>query len=317
MSDLFFIARQLVRAAEERPKKSGERLKEYSDAQLESLTEQLFSNEPIYDEFEIVKLTDALTFLAGELGYKNELVQKVLAGKSPTDRARELITKSELKKVEARKKLYEGGSKAIEESKDPLIALAKLADPEARKVRKVMEEEVDEASKQAYADIAKVKFALDGAKTYPDATFTLRLAFGVVKGYEEGGKRVPFTTTFEGLYARSAEHKNRDPFELPRRWEKSKDKLNLKTPFNFVSTADIIGGNSGSPVLNKKGEFVGIIFDGNIQSLMLDFAYDDVQARAVSVDAQAITEALRKVYDAHDLADEITGKGKGRKAASE
>jgi Peptidase S46 len=167
---------------------------------------------------------------------------------------------------------------------------------------------VDEASRQAYGDLATIKFAVDGDKTYPDATFTLRLAYGTVKGYEEGGKKVPFTTTFEGLYERSAEHKNKEPFELPARWLKAKDKLDLKTPFNFVSTADIIGGNSGSPVLNRAGEFVGIIFDGNIQSLRLDFAYDDVQARAVSVDAQGIIEALRKVYGADALADEMTGK---------
>ena len=224
-----------------------------------------------------------------------------------SDRARELITGTKLKDVELRKKLYEGGKKAIDESTDSMILLAKLVDPASRAVRKVMENEVDEPLKQAYGEIAKVKFALDGTKTYPDATFTLRLSFGVVKGYEEGGKKVPFTTDLAGLYARSEEFKNKEPFELPKRWLERKDRLDLKTPFNFVSTADIIGGNSGSPVVNRAGEFVGIIFDGNIQSLRLDFAYDDVQARAVSVDAQGILEALRKVYDASDLADELVG----------
>lgn len=308
MTDYFVIARQLVRAAEERGLENAKRLPEYSEARLESLTEQLFSNEPIYDEFEIVKLTDSLTFLAGEMGYRNALVQKILAGKSPSARARELITGSKLKSVDVRKALYEGGEKAIAASKDPMIALAKLVDAESRAVRKIMETQVDEPLKQSYAEIAKVKFALDGTKTYPDATFTLRLSFGEVKGYTVGGQKVPFTTDFAGMYAKSAEHKNKEPFELPERWLKRKDKLNLKTPFNFVSTADIIGGNSGSPVVNRAGEFVGIIFDGNIQSLMLDFAYDDEVARAVSVDAQGIIEALRKVYDADKLADEITGK---------
>jgi hypothetical protein len=210
--------------------------------------------------------------------------------------------------VALRKKLYEGGKDAIAASQDPMILLVKAVDGEARAVRKTIETAFDEVTRQAYAEIARVKFAADGTKTYPDATFTLRLSFGLVKGYEEGGRKVPFTTTFAGLFERSAEHKNKPPFDLPPRWEKAKSRLNLDTPFNFVSTADIIGGNSGSPVLNRDAEFVGIIFDGNIQSLMLDFAYDDRLARAVAVDAQGIIEALRKVYDAGGLADELTGK---------
>jgi len=157
-------------------------------------------------------------------------------------------------------------------------------------------------------EIAKVKFALDGTKTYPDATFTLRLAYGSVKGYEEDGKKVPYTTRFEGLYKRSADHKNKPPFDLPPRWVKAKKKLDLKTPFNFVSTNDIIGGNSGSPVVNREGEFVGIIFDGNIESLALRFAFDEDPSRAVSVDAQGILEALRKVYETDALVKEITGE---------
>jgi hypothetical protein len=310
VTDYFGIGRHLVRAAEERQLPNDKRLQEYGEARLESLTEQLFSAEPIYDEFEIAKLADSLTFLAGQLEYEDPLVQQVLADKTPGDRARELITGSKLKDVEVRKKLYDGGKKAIDECKDPMILLAKLVDPASRAVRKTMESEVEEPLNQAYGEIAKVKFALDGTKTYPDATFTLRLAFGLLKGYEEDGKKVPFTTDLAGLYARSEEFKNREPFDLPKRWLERKDRLNLKTPFNFVSTADIIGGNSGSPVVNRAGEFVGIIFDGNIQSLRLDFAYDDAQARAVSVDAQGILEALRKVYDANELADEITGPGK-------
>ncbi len=170
---------------------------------------------------------------------------------------------------------------------------------------------MDEPKRQAHAALAKAQFAMDGDKVYPDATFTLRLAFGTVKGYKEDGKDVPAFTTFDGLYERSARSRaTRAPFELPKRWVERKDKLDLKTPFNFVCTADIIGGNSGSPVVNRNGEVVGLIFDGNIQSLVLDFIYDDTIARAVSVDSRAIVEALRKVYDANDLADELTGKGK-------
>jgi hypothetical protein len=172
----------------------------------------------------------------------------------------------------------------------------------------MFENEVDEPKRQAYTALAKARYALDGANTYPDATFTLRLSFGTVKGYTEDGKKVPPFTDFAGLYRRSAEHKNKEPFDLPPRWEKAKDRLDLKTPLNFVCTADIIGGNSGSPVINRNAELVGIIFDGNIQSLVLDFIFDEDIARAVSVDSRGIVEALRKVYEAGDLADEITGK---------
>jgi hypothetical protein len=307
-SELFTLARTLLRAAEERPRPNNQRLREFRDSNLDSLKFQLFSPAPIYDDYERVKLADGLTFLANELGSRNKLVQQVLAGKSPQERAYELVKGTKLKNVDVRKKIYDEGQKAVEEANDPMIALAKLVDAEARAVRKVMETDVEEVQRQAYGEIARVKFALEGTDTYPDATFTLRLSFGVVKGYEENGKKVPFETTFAGLYEWSAEHKNLPPFDLPPRWLEKKDKLNLKTPLDFVCTADIIGGNSGSPVINKKAEVVGLIFDGNIQSLMLDFAYSDEQARAVSVHSAGIVEALRKVYDAGELADELTGR---------
>jgi hypothetical protein len=306
-TDYFGIARHLVRAAEERAKDNKDRLPEYSEARLESLTEQLFANEPIYNEFEVAKLTDSLTWLANELGYKDEMVQKVLEGKSPQARAEELVNNTKLKDVAERKRLYEGGKAAIDASLDPFIVLAKKIDEEARALRKKAEAEVDEPLKQGYDVVARVKGGVD-RESYPDATFTLRLSYGVAKGYKEGGKEVPFRTTFEGLYARSKEFKNQDPFELPESWVKAKEKLDLKTPFNFVHTNDIIGGNSGSPVVNKAGEFVGIVFDGNIQSLRWDFAYDDVQSRATSVDAQGILAALRTVYKAEALVAELTGK---------
>jgi hypothetical protein len=188
-----------------------------------------------------------------------------------------------------------------------MIELARTIDAEARAVRKVIEAE-DEIKQQAHAQIARAQFAVEGTNAYPDATFTLRLSLGVVKGYEENGKRVPFQTTFAGLYERSAEHHNQPPFDLPERWIKRKDKLDLDTPLNFVLTADIIGGNSGSPVVNRDAELVGIIFDGNIQSLVLDFVYTEEQARALAVHSRGIIEALRKVYEANKLADEITGK---------
>jgi hypothetical protein len=155
--------------------------------------------------------------------------------------------------------------------------------------------------------IAKARFVQSGFTQPPDATFTLRLSYGVVKGYQENGKAIPFDTNIGGAFEHAAEHHDQPPYNLPESWMKSKPNLDLKTPLNFVSTADIIGGNSGSPTVNKKGEVVGIIFDGNIQSLPLNFAYSDAQARAVSVDARGIQEFLRKVYGATTLADELLG----------
>ena len=307
-SDLFGIARTLVRSAQERDKPQSERLREYIDSNKQPLELQLFSEEPIYEGFEIVRLADSLSSLAEQLGSSDPLVVKVLAGKSPVDRAAQLINGSKLKDVAVRKKLYEDGLPAITASKDPIVELALMVDAESRELRKVMENEVEEPRRQAYSQIAKVKFALEGTSTYPDATFTLRLSYGAVKGYEEAGKKVAPITTIAGLYERSKAQNNKTPFDLPKLWEKKKANLDLTTPFNFVSTADIIGGNSGSPVVNKAGEVVGLIFDGNIQSLVLDFAYSDEQARAVSVCSQAIIEALRKVYEAGGLADELQGK---------
>jgi hypothetical protein len=234
-------------------------------------------------------------------------VQKILAGKSPQERASELVRGTKMKDVALRKKLYAEGKAAVDKARDPMIELARLIDSEARAARKTVETQ-SEIKQQAQAQISKARFAIEGTSTYPDATFTLRLAYGTAKGYEENGQHVPFQTAMAGLYERGAEHGNQPPFDIPARWLKRKGRLDLKTPFNFVSTADIIGGNSGSPVVNRKAEFVGIIFDGNIQSLVLDFAFTDKQARAVSVCSQAIIEALRKVYDAGPLADELTGK---------
>jgi hypothetical protein len=311
-SHLFGTARTLVRAGEERPKPDGDRLREFRSSNEEPLKLQLYSDEPIHDDFEIVKLADSLTFLCNQLGSTDPLVQKVLNGKSPRQRAAELITGSKLKDVDTRKKYYEGGAKAVDASQDPLLVLAKLVDKDAREARKIVETQ-SEIKQQAYGHLAKAKFAVEGTSTYPDATFTLRLAFGTVKGFEENGKKVPFETTYSGLFQRSDEQKNRPPFDLPERWIKlrpqlEKDKAFMNTPFNFVCTADIIGGNSGSPVINKEGEVVGLIFDGNIQSLVLDFVYTDDVARAVSVHSAGIVEALRKVYKADGVADELIGK---------
>ncbi len=310
-SESFAIARTLLRAGDESPKPNGERLKEFTDSEKESLELGLFSDKPIHPDYETLRLADSLAFLIEQLGSSDALVQQVLAGKSPRARAAELIAGTRVRDVAFRKQLYIGGAAAVAAAKDPMIELARRVDGDARAARKAVEAQ-DETKQQAQAAIAKARFKLEGTDRYPDATFTLRLAYGPVKGYEEDGRTVPAITTIGGLYQRSAEMKDKPPFDLPPSWVKKKGALDLGTPFNFVSTADIIGGNSGSPVVNRAGEFVGIIFDGNIQSLVLDFAYDDVQARALSVHSSAIIEALGKVYGAKDLVRELqAGKRKG------
>jgi len=301
----FGIARTLTRLADESAKPNAERLREYRESNLESLNLELFSEAPIYDDLETITLADSLSRLVEMKGTGDPLVKGILAGKSPRDRAAELVGGTKLKDVAFRKELAGGGQEAIRQSKDPMIQLAVLVDGPSRAFRKTYEEQVEEPMRQAYAKLATARFAIYGTDVYPDATFTLRLAFGLVKGYTEQGKEVPPWTTFAGLYQRADEQGNQSPFALPERWIKQKSKLNLKTPFNFVSTADIIGGNSGSPVVNRNGEFVGIIFDGNIQSLVLDFIYTEKEARAVSVHSAAILEALRKVYRANRVADEL------------
>jgi hypothetical protein len=322
-SQYFGNARTILRAAAESGKPSGERLREYRDSARESLELALFSDEPIYDTFEIVKLADSLTFLAMSLGPDDPLVQKVLAGKSPRDRAAELVGGTGLGKrggadaarPDTRRALYDGGQAAVAASADPMLVLARIVDEESRSLRTVVEA-AGEVKRQAHAEITQAVFASEGQGVYPDATFTLRLAYGTVQGYEEAGKQVPAITTYAGLFERARSKGDSPPYDLPPRWQKLRPQLErdpafLKTPFNFVSTADIIGGNSGSPVVNTAGELVGLIFDGNIQSLVLDIAYDDTQARAVSVDAAGILAALRTVYAADALVAELVGGAAG------
>lgn len=301
------LARTLVWAAAEKPKSNPDRFREFRDSALPSLEQQLFSTEPIYKNLETVLLTDALTEMRQSLGNDNSDVQKVLQGKTPAEAAKQLIMNTKLDDLAVRKQLYEGGQQAIDASPDPLIKVMRALDPDARAARKEYEDKVESVVRRDGATIAKARFAQSGFTQPPDATFTLRLSYGQVKGYEENGKAIPFDTNMGGAYEHAAEHSNQPPYNLPESWMKSKSTLNLKTSLNFVSTADIIGGNSGSPTVNKNGEVVGIIFDGNIQSLAWNFAYSDKQARAVSVDSRGIQEALRKIYGAAALADELMG----------
>jgi hypothetical protein len=305
-STLFSYARTLVRLAAENEKPNAERLPEYTDARRASLEQGLYSPAPIHKDFEKLKLVDSLGFMVELLGADNELVKQVLAGKTPEARADELISGTKLDDPEYRKELAKGGKAAIDASTDPMIVVARLIDPKAREVRKRYESEVTGVERANYAKIARALFETEGTKLYPDATFTLRLSYGAVEGYVENGKKVPPFTTLGGLYARSEQFKQQFPYSLPPRWWEKKSALNLNTPFNFVSTNDIIGGNSGSPAINQNGELVGLIFDGNIQSLVGDFMYDPSVNRAISVDSRGMLEVLKKIFNANDIAAELT-----------
>ena len=303
--NLFAIAKTLVRLADENERPNAQRLREYSDSARSSLELQLFSAAPIYEDMEQVKLANSLSYFAEKFGGDAPLVKRVLAGKSPATRAAELIAGSKLKDIEERKRLATGGKLAIEQSQDPLIQLARLIDPDARAIRKKYEEQVIEPERQAYSLISQALFEIEGPSRYPDGTFTLRLSYGTVKGYLENGQQIPPWTTMGQTFDHAARHGNVAPWALPKSWHQRRSAIDSATPFNFVSTCDIIGGNSGSPVVNRAGEFVGIIFDGNIQSLVGDFIFDETQNRAVSVHSSAILEAMKKIYGADSLADEL------------
>jgi len=305
-STLFAYARTLVRLADESAKPNAERLPEYTDARRASLELGLYSPAPIHEDFEKLKLADSLSFMVELLGADNALVKQVLDGKTPEARAEEMIAGTKLKDPEARKELAKGGKAAIDASTDPMIVVARLIDPKGRELRKRYESEVTGVERANYAKIAHALFDTQGNKIYPDATFTLRLSYGAVEGYMENGKKVPPFTTLGGLFERSDKFKHEFPYNLPPRWTQKKSAINLNTPFNFVSTNDIIGGNSGSPTINQNGELVGLIFDGNIQSLVGDYVYDGSVNRAISVDSRGMLEVLKKVFGANEIAAELT-----------
>ncbi|MEZ4471719.1 MAG: S46 family peptidase [bacterium] len=304
-SDLFGHARTLVRLAAEKAKPNEERLREYTDGNLPAVEAELLSAAPLYDEFEIFKLGWTLTRLREQLGPDDALVKQVLGKETPDAVAARLVKGSGLKDPAARKALLEGGAAAIAASQDPFIALAKAIDAEARAVRKTYEDEVEAPIRKSHELIARARFAVEGTGRYPDATFTLRLSYGAVKGWPEGGREVEPYTTIGGAFTR---HTGAEPFALPASWLSKKDKLDLATPFNLVTTNDIIGGNSGSPVIDREARIVGLIFDGNIHSLGGDHGFDARLNRAVAVDSRAILHALDRVYGATALVKELSGR---------
>ena len=307
-SQLAGLAVTLVTYVTEIKKPDGERLEGFHDSQLESMKLRLFSPAPIYPEMEIARMTSALEADVQELGPNDAWIKAVLDGRMPKDAATEMISGTKMGDAAFRKSLAEGGQVAVDASTDPLIAMARRIDPIRREQIQWFEKNVQSVEERAGEELGKARFAVYGKNTYPDATFTLRLSYGQVMGYPMNGTKAPYKTTMYGLYDRAASFDYKVPFDLPKRYVEGREKLDLSTPFNFVTTNDIIGGNSGSPVVNRNGDIVGLIFDGNIQSLVGDFVYDSYENRAVAVHTAAMTEALKKLYGAQKLVDELMGQ---------
>ena len=304
-SDLANLASSIVDYVAEVKKPDGERLPGFHDAQLQSLRFRLSSSAPIYPQMEIARITGALQLDIEGAGANDPFVNTVLNGKTPAEAAAALVNGTKLADPAVRKQLIDGGQAAVDASTDPMIVLARRLDPMRRELIKWEQDNVESVEDQAGEELGKARFAAFGKSTYPDATFTLRLSYGQVKGYPMNGTKAPSKTTFYGLYDRANGFDFKPPFNLPSRYSEGRQKLDLATPYDFVTTNDIIGGNSGSPVINRQAEIVGLIFDGNIESLVSDYVYNGEANRAVAVHTAAMTEALRKLYNTDALLNEL------------
>jgi Peptidase S46 len=302
-SDLLNFAITLVRVAAERSKPNGERLPEYTDQALVQVQQAVSGPIPIYKDLEELKLAWIFASARRDLGADDPFVRKILGKQSPEQLAHRLVSGTHLEDAKVREELYKGGQAAIAASTDALIVFAASVDPDLRAARKEYEDRVDAPTRAAAERIAKARFAVYGTSVDPDATFTLRLSYGTVKGFTDAqGRFVEPYTTIGGLFNRAT---GAPPYTLPQSWISAKPELNLATPMNLSTTNDIIGGNSGSPLINKSAEIVGLIFDGNIFSLGGDYGYDATQNRAIAVDSRALLDGLRKVYHLNRIADEI------------
>jgi hypothetical protein len=307
-SDLIALASNIVQYVAEIKKPDAERLPGYHEAQLESLRYEMFSPAPVQAGLEIAKISGQLEQNVAEMGPNDPFLKTFLNGRSPQEVAETLVKGTKLFDAEFRKKLVEGGEAAVAASSDPTIALERKLDPLRRELIKWMEDNVQSVEQRAGEQIGKARFAAYGTHTYPDATFTLRLSYGQVKGYPMNGTQAPSKTTLYGLYDRAQSFDFQGPWYLPSRYKEGKEKLDLSTPLDFVTTNDIIGGNSGSPVINRAGEIVGLVFDGNIESLVGDFVYEGETNRTVAVHTAAMTEVLRKLYNTPALVRELLGQ---------
>jgi len=305
-SKLFVYARQLVRGAAERAQPNEQRLREYADSNLPKMSAGLLATAPIYPEYEQLTFSFSLDKLREVLGPDDDVVRRLLSKDSPDSLAAKLIRETKLTDPAVRKALWEGGAAAVDASTDPMIVLARSIDPDARAVRKIYEDEVQAPVAVGQEKIAKARFAVLGTKVYPDATFTLRMSYGDVRGWEEKGQQVEPFTKLSRLYERTT---GEDPFRLPQRWLDARGKLDPNTPFDYATTHDIVGGNSGSPLVDAQGRLVGLAFDGNIHSIAGSYWYDERMNRAVAVHPAIIVTALREVYGAKAIAAEIVGGG--------
>lgn len=301
----FEFARHLARWSVEKSRANGDRLREYRESNQDSLWQEVLSPADIFPDLEVAELTASLSFAAEVLGGEYPTTQLLLAGKSPEARANELIRGTSVTRLGGRKRYKEMTMAELKAQGDPLIDLAFAIDEASRKVRRRYELEVVEPELGAYAQIARSQFAVQGKDLAPDATFTLRLAYGKVSGYQEAGKAVPWATTLGQLFANARLHNNEEPFRLPKRWWNREKQLDPQMTYDFVSTADTIGGNSGSPVINRQAEVVGVNFDRNRFGLTRNFLYSDQQARHVSVHSPAVLHILERVYGAERVADEM------------
>lgn len=301
-SSLFGIARDVIRYAEETQKPNDQRLREFAEAKLPSVEQHMYSPAPIYPSMEIVVLAEYFRFLQKELGAEHAVVRAVLNGKTPEAAAKVFVESTYLQDI-AQRKLLARDPEAVKKSEDGMIRLALTLDGPAREVRQRFEDTVESVVLRAASQIALARYDVYGSSEYPDATFTLRVAYGQVKGYaNDEGRKIPWATDFAGLYKKET---GKPPYVLPESWKKAKASLNHKTAFNFVGTADTHGGNSGSATLNTKGEVVGILFDGNLEGLPSRFTYLEKQGRSVHVASQGIIEALQRVYHASRLLTEL------------
>ena len=301
-SDLFFTARALVRSADERAKPNSDRLREYTDARLPALRQQLAAETPVYPAFEQVRLSFSLERMREWLGPDHPVIKTALGASSPENRAKELIAGSKLGDAKTRIALFEGGQKAVAASTDPMIQLARAIDTEARSLRKIFETQVDGPVARAQQLIAEARFKAYGTNLYPDATFTLRISYGAVMGWIEAGKPVDPFTRLARMFERAT---GQPPFALPKRWLDAKGSLDLNAKANFTTNNDIVGGNSGSPMVNAAGEIIGLVFDGNIHSIAGSYWFDEEKNRTVAVHPDFIKTALQKIYPAKALAAEL------------
>ena len=313
-SRLATIAQQIVTFQIEAAKPNDKRYPEYRDTRLDAFKASLLSPAPIYIEMEEASLVSWLDEARKVLGPTDPFVKAALGNAEPAEVVRRAVRETKLTDPAARKALLDGPAEAIAASTDPMVTLARRVEPIVRELRGWNEKNIADTEAANGAKIARARFAVYGKTMPPDANSQLRLCYGIVKGYDEDTTLVPYKTTFFGLYDRALGFDDKSPFDLAPRLRERRDRVDLSVPLNFVYTADTIGGNSGSPVINRNGEIVGLNFDSNLQKLSNRYWYIDEQegSRAVGVHTAGILEALRKVYDAPELVNELIGQNRER-----